>query len=301
MSAGRVSMLWMLAFVVLWTVVEQLASGVLNAYSPYQVVWTRYAVHIALMLALWGWREPATLWRTRRPAYQIIRSLLMLGMPASWVVSMQHGVDPQTLMAVFWLSPLLILALAHVALGERAPWPVWLAGALVCVGANLLFLHRPVPPLASLLFPLGMALSFSLYVVMTRSLRSETLRANLFYTALGVLLALTPALPGLWRSPSPHDLAVMVGVGVLGFGALYALDRMAAAAPVSLAAPVTSLQLVCMLGVAWISGHTHEGWRAGAGVLIIGLVTVGLWARERALPVRSASWRAAGMGRSTAT
>lgn len=296
MSPGRVSMLWMAAFVALWTVVEQLASGVLNLYSPYQVVWTRYAVHIALMLVVWGWREPGTLWHTRRPVYQIVRSLLMLGMPASWVVAMQHGVDPETLMAVFWLSPLLILALAHVLLGERAPWPVWLAGGLVCFGADVLFLHRPTAALSALLFPLGMALSFSLYVVMTRSLRSEPMRANLFYTAFGVMLALSPAMPGLWVTPAPHDLAVMAGVGVLGFGALYALDRMAAAAPVSLAAPAACLQLVFMLSAAWVTGHAHEGWRTGTGILIIVAVAAYLWVRERALPVRCAAGRAADIG-----
>ena len=298
MSAGRISLLWMAAFVALWTVVELLASGVLSVYSPYQVVWTRYAVHLGLMLAVWGWREPATLWRTRRPLYQVARSLLMLGMPASWVVAMQHGVDPEALMAVFWLSPLLILALAHVLLGERAPWPIWVAGALVCLAADLLFLRRSMPALSTLMLPLGMALSFSLYVVMTRSLRSEPMRANLFYTALGVMLALAPAIPGLWITPVPHDLAVMVGVGVLGFGALYALDRMAAAAPVSLAAPAACLQLVFTVGAAGAAGHTHGGWRTATGVLIIVGVALYLWLRERVLPVRCAGDLGAGIGRS---
>jgi len=300
MSAARRGMLWMAAFVALWTLVEHIAGGVLNRYSPYQVVWTRYAVHLALMLAVWGWREPATLWRTRRPVYQVVRSLLMLGMPASWVAAMQHGVDPEALMAVFWLSPLLILAFAHVLLGERAPWPVWACGALVCVGADLLFLHRPVPPLSVLVLPLGMALTFSLYVVMTRSLRSEPMRANLFYTALGVMLALSPAMPGLWVAPAPHDLAMMVAVGVLGFGALYALDRMAAAAPVSLSAPAACLQLVFMVGAAWMAGHTHWGWRTGVGVLIIVAVALYLWLNEQVLPIRSNAGRDADIGRSAA-
>ena len=49
------------------------------------------------------------------------------------------------------------------------------------------------PPL--LVIAVAMALSFSAYVAMTRSLSSEHVLANLFYTALGVFLALTPLMP----------------------------------------------------------------------------------------------------------
>jgi drug/metabolite transporter (DMT)-like permease len=289
MTPGRLSLLWMGAFVALWAVVEVLAGEILRLYSPYQVVWTRYAVHLALMLAWWGLRDSASLWRTRRPLFQMARSLLMLGMPASWVIAMQHGVHPETLMSIFWLSPLLILVLAHVLLGERAPWKIWAAGAVACLGANLLFIHGPLPPLRLLAFPVGMALTFSLYVVMTRSLRSEPMRANLFYTAFGVLAALSPAIPPLWIPPTAPHLAVMIGVGVLGFGALLALDRMAAAAPVSLAAPAASLQLVFMAGAGWIAGHADAGWRAWAGTLIIVGVALYLWGREPILHMRGAA------------
>ncbi|MGQ3076253.1 MAG: hypothetical protein ACT7A5_34725, partial [Ferrovibrionaceae bacterium] len=64
MTANRRAILLMLAFVLLWAGIEAMAANVLRHYSPYQVVWTRYAVHLALMLALWGWREPASLWQT---------------------------------------------------------------------------------------------------------------------------------------------------------------------------------------------------------------------------------------------
>ena len=86
MSPRRRAMLLMLGFVTLWALIEAMAAHVLRRYSPYQVVWTRYAVHLLLMLLVWGWRQPATLWRTGRPVFQLARSLLMLGMPASWII-----------------------------------------------------------------------------------------------------------------------------------------------------------------------------------------------------------------------
>lgn len=286
MSGGRRSMLLMAGFVFLWTVVELIAGSLLVKYSPYQVVWMRYGIHLVAMLLVFGWTQPASLWRTARPARQWLRSLLMLVMPASWIIGTQRGVHPDTLMAVFWTSPLLILALAHLLLGERAPWQVWLAAALSCAGANLLFVRGPLPMSINLLFPLGMALSFSLYVVMTRTLRHEPLRVNLFYTAVGVFVALTPVMPGLWRTPSALDFLAMLGVGLIGWVTLYALDRMAAAAEVSQSAPVLSLQLVFLLSASWLAGHPVSGWRAVVGPAMILAVVMVFWLGERNWRVR---------------
>jgi drug/metabolite transporter (DMT)-like permease len=286
MSPGRRAMLLMAAFVALWAVVEALAARLLRLYSPYQVVWTRYAVHLAFMGVVWGWREPGSLWRTHRPVYQVARSLLMLGMPASWVIGTQRGVDPATLMSIFWLSPLLILSLATVLLGERARWRVWLATAIGCAGACIAFRPGPLPPGWLLIYPLGMAVTFSLYVVMTRSLRSETTRANLFYTALGVAVSLSPVMPRLWITPPVPDLLVLVGVGIFGFATLFALDRAAAVAPVSVSAPFASLQVAFTFIFAWGLGHGQPGRRTAAGLLLVVGAALYAWVREPGLVVQ---------------
>jgi drug/metabolite transporter (DMT)-like permease len=275
-------MLLMVAFAALWALVEAIAAYVLRRYSPYQVVWTRYAVHVALMLALWGWREPASLWRTPRPVFQLARSMLMLGMPASWVIGQQMGLDSATLMAVFWVSPLLIIALAAAFGGERVPAGVWIAGIVGYAGA--LLLHPPAgwPPWPLLGFAVAMALCFSAYVVMTRSLRSEPTRVNLFYTAFGVLVALTPAMPVVWTMPNAVDLMVMVAIGVLGYFCLYFLDRMAHAAPVSIPASFAYVQLAIFLGMGTVTGGFggHSPRREIAGLVLVGAACLYLWARE---------------------
>ena len=287
MSPGRRSMLLMMAFVVVWTVVELIAAGVLARFSPYQVVWTRYVVHLLVMVLIFGWHKPQRLWRTGRPTYQFARSMMMVGMPASWIVATQAGVDSATIMTIFWISPLLILALARVLLGEVAHPLIWILSLVGWGSAYLVFgggrlAYAP----ALLLLPLGMALSFSLYVVMTRSLRSETTVANLFYSALGVALVLTPFMPGVWIIPTAQDLLIMVAVGVLGLLTLLALDRMAAAAPVSRAAPLVYLQIP--IAVACHAGLSHQfpGRRIGLGVSLILVCALFVWLRESRLTVQ---------------
>ncbi|MBL8341596.1 MAG: DMT family transporter [Rubrivivax sp.] len=257
MNDPRRAMWMMVLFTVLWTAVEATAATLLARYSAYQVVWTRYAVHVALLAALFAWREPSALWRTGRTGTQIGRSLLMLVMPASWAIATQWGVPAGTTMAVFWLAPMMVLAWAALVLGERAPLWTWGLCALASLGGVVLF--RPSSPgggpadWALLAAPLAMAASFSLYLVVTRTLRTERLRTNLFHTAFWVLVALTPVMPSVWITPTPTDLARMLLVGALGLLALWSADRLAAAAAVSVSAPLCYLQLtttiVLMVGL----------------------------------------------------
>jgi drug/metabolite transporter (DMT)-like permease len=275
----------MATFVAAWAAVEALAARVLREYSPYQVVFTRYVVHLALLLAVFGWRDPGALWRTRRPVYQLARSLLMLAMPASWIVATQVGIAPGTIASIFWLSPLLILGFARLVLDERPAPALWIATGVACAGAVVASRPGPPPEAARLLLPAAMAASFSLYVAMTRSLRSETTRANLFYTALGVTLALAAVMPRLWITPSPRDLLVMTGVGALGLVALWALDRMAAAAPVSKSAPLACLQLGFAFAIEVALRRARPDVPLAVALSAVALAALYAWVREPALTV----------------
>jgi hypothetical protein len=123
-------------------------------------------------------------------------------------------------------------------------------------------------------------------VVMTRSLRTETTRANLFYSAGGVALFLTPFMPGVWVTPSGADLLVMAAVGVAGFLSLLALDRMAAAAPVSGSAPLLYLQVAVTIAFLVAAGAGGISGRIAMGLLLIALIAGYAWSRERLLVVR---------------
>jgi drug/metabolite transporter (DMT)-like permease len=262
--------------------VEATATQLRHSYSPYQVVFTRYVVHLLAMVALWGWREPASLVRTRRPVYQLARSLLMVCMPVSWIVAAQRGLEPGSILVVFWIAPLLLLAFARVVLGERPSSPTWLLTAVASAGAALAFAPPQAPSARLLVFPAAMAISFSLYVAMTRSLRTETTRANLFYTALGVALTLAPAMPHVWIRPTARDLAVMIAIGLVGLVCLWALDRLAATAPVARAAPLVSLQVAFALALEWAGGRVLPTARTAISLSLIAAVTLCAWVREPA-------------------
>ena len=66
-----------------WAFVENFGSA--SGVSAYQVVWTRYGVHLALMALVFGPRHGTALVRTAEPAREMICSLLMLGMPLFFI------------------------------------------------------------------------------------------------------------------------------------------------------------------------------------------------------------------------
>jgi drug/metabolite transporter (DMT)-like permease len=267
-SATHRSMALMLGFVLLWTVVEGVAADLLARYSPFQVVWMRYLVHLVCMIILFGLRSPRRLVETRRPVYQLARSLMMLIMPASWIIGLQAGVGG-AVFAAFWSAPLLVLAFSALILREAAHSLAWLAAAVGGIAAALIFAGGPLPSGAEWLAVAGMASSFSLYVVMTRSLRSEPLAANLFYTALGVFVALTPVMPAIWQTPAIADLPAFAAVGGFGLVTLWMLDRAAAAAPLGPATPLMLAQVPFSLTLGWIAGHGHPDAFGLACLLVV--------------------------------
>jgi drug/metabolite transporter (DMT)-like permease len=287
MNSGSHQMKLMVAFVALWAAEEALIGLLLGRYGLIQIVWLRFALHLVLLWAICGGTKGGALWRTQRPGFQLLRASMMVGMPACWALGARHGLSPATLMSVFWLAPLLILGLAGLFLKERVPAKVWLAVVAACVGVFALTGPHAMPRAILLVYPLGMAMCFSVYVVMTRSLRNEPTRTNLFYTGLGVCLLLAPLVPSGWVTPSVPDLLTLTGVALLGLGGLWALERLTAAAPVSAAAPLVYLQIPFAIGIAWGLGHYDPTLRTMGGLLVIGAVVLHAWLLEarRAAPL----------------
>jgi drug/metabolite transporter (DMT)-like permease len=289
---GRSAMLLLALFALAWAFVEGVFGARLQLhYSLMQVVWCRYAVHLACLLLVVGWRSPtraSRLWRTRRVGFQLSRSVLMLVMPASFALSLAAGDRAGTVWALFWMAPLMIIGLARFALGERVPRWVW---AVAAIGSGVAaVLAEPSLPqsLAGAVLPFVMALSFSVYVVMTRSLRDEPVQANLFFTALGVFALLTPLMPFVWVMPNLHDAALLAGIGAVGLLALWALDRACERAPVAQVAPTLHVHLLCMALVEWGAAGEAFSHRDLLGAVWIGLALLALWlwqpSAERTVP-----------------
>lgn len=258
----------------LWVIVEATGSQISRGYSPYQIVWTRYATHILLLALLLGPRRLHRMARTELLGAQVARGLLMVGMPASFITAL-HFASARDVWAMFWVAPLMVVGLSIPVLGEKPGLQRWLATVLGLAGALLIV--RPSTDLLDRwgLLPLGMAACFALYVVLTRSLRGETVESRLFYTALVPFLCLSPVMLFLGRLPTPRALLFMLLVGAVGLVTLWAIDKALDLAPASFLAPFVFTQLLWAVGLEGPAGATL-GRRAAAGALVV--LASGAWA-----------------------
>jgi drug/metabolite transporter (DMT)-like permease len=279
-GAKRISLAAMACAMLVWAMLEHVGGSAVSTIPPLELVWFRYLVHLAFMLLVVAPWTRRNLIRTRFPAVQIGRSLLMLGMPLCWILAAQR-MAPSSLMSILWAAMLLATALAAVVLREK-PSPmaqVLLLGGFVGV---LLVLHPVIPTgRGGPLFAAGMSTCFALYVVGTRWLRQEPTQVNLFHSALSVFVVLSAVVPFIWQRPPLSAALPIVAVGLLGYVSLLLLDRALHFGTVAEAAPAAFLQPAIEAAAL--------GWPFGRSVAL-GLAIIAVAALVSALaPARAAS------------
>ena len=259
------------AYALLWAVVEVLAFS--TRVGIEQLVWTRYGVHLLFMAAVLGPRRGASLVRTQRPALQVLRSLTMLAMPASYLLASSY-LPARDILAAFWAAPLLLLALTR----DHQPHWRW-AWALAAFAATVVLLRPGVAAItAPVVLSLAMAVSFALYVRLTDDLSGDSTAANLFHSGLWVFIALTPRMPYVWQSPEPAGWLLLGAVGLLGLLSLFLIDVAVRWGGTAVFVPVVYLQPVFHLLIT--SGGRDIGRRALAAMALVAVAAAVAAARE---------------------
>ncbi|MEW6704983.1 MAG: hypothetical protein AB1430_09045 [Pseudomonadota bacterium] len=268
----------MLVFAALWAGEEALLGRLQGKVHVVQVVWMRFAIHLAVVWTLLAWRGQSLRWRPAALRRQALRAVALAAMPACWLLGLRSGADAVSMLTVFWLAPLLILLVGPRLFGPAARLPAIGATAVGALGAWWL-LGRDFPHAGEILPPLGMALAFSAYVLLTVALRGESALANLFWLGLGVCVLLAPVLPVVWVMPGLRDLLVIAAVALVGLLGLWALERAVAAGPLWPALPMVFMQLPCAMLLA-LPHALHHPVDVTLGSLVIAVAAVAAWRLE---------------------
>jgi drug/metabolite transporter (DMT)-like permease len=177
----------------------------------------------------------------------------MLGMPTCFMAAARAS-SAENAWAVFWVSPLWSLVLGGLLVSEWATPRTWALSLVALAGSVLVFAERPVPGVAAVLWALGMAFCFALYLVLARLMRHETTESKLFYVALGVFLSLTPAMRGLFVPPDLRAASGMAAIGLVGLGSLFLIDRALEGGSISSLAPFAFAVVPCLVGFEALLG-----------------------------------------------
>ncbi|RVU37874.1 DMT family transporter [Hwanghaeella grinnelliae] len=241
-----------------------------------QVIWARYASHLALMLGFMLIfvlpRDGGSAFRSARPLAQVGRSMLLL-IDTVLYFSALTFLSLVEVTAIMFIAPILVVLLARPLLGESLTARRLIA---VAVGfSGVLIIVRPGFDGVSwpALLVIGAAVCVALFNLATRHMRSvDPSRVTMLYTALVGTVAASIWVPLEWVPPSLDQWGLMIAIGLLGGTAHGLLIVAHQDAPASTVAPFMYIQILWALGLGWmVFGDWPDIATAiGAAVIIAG-------------------------------
>ncbi|WP_350023687.1 DMT family transporter [Pseudomonas protegens] len=259
-------------------------SKYLSAFYPIvMVVWARYVVHTLLMLVVFVPRSGfSAVVRTKRPGLQLLRALCLIGTSLLFTTGLRY-IPLAEATAVNFLAPLLVTALSVPFLGERVSRAQWLAVLAGFVG--VLIVVRPGGALftPAILLPLGSALCFGFYQLLTRKLSGvDSPTTSNFLTGILNSLIMSALLPFFWSTPTLVHGLFMIGLGTCGMlGHMLLTQAFRHAAPAMLAPFSYGQILFAGLYGYLIFDHTPDQY-ALVGIAVICLSGLAVaWAQRK--------------------
>ena len=301
-SVLRADILWgaglMVIFSLLAPVQDTLVKLATDHVSSGVIAFSRFFIQALILVPLvalrWG---PSRLWPQRAPHLHALRGVLMATLTVMFTIALESMYVADAI-AIFFVEPMIVTLLGGLILREQVGWRRYLACAVGFVGA-LLVIQPSFEELGWVAFlPLGVALLFSIYLILTRQLaQHEEPVAMQAYTGvtglvfLGAILAVLDPMGSetfALTPPSPYALMLLGGMGLIATFNHLLLVQAFRRAPASVLAPIQYLEIVTGVLLGWMIWAYVPNALKWAGIAII--VASGLYIvwresrRSRAAP-----------------
>jgi len=258
---------------------DTLAKLLAQSMAPLQVTLARFVVQALLALIAAAALGRLAELHPPRLGLHLARGLCLAVSTLLFFTAIAVMPIPDTL-AIFFVEPMILTALSTVVLGEKVGWRRWSAVLLGFVGA--LVIIRPSFAVFGLyaVLPLGTALFFALYLLLTRRLSLHgTMLAAQFVTglagagALGLALLATSSLGvgGAGASlPQGVEWPMLFGIGAISFVAHGLVVMAFQRAPANVLAPFNYLEIVSATVLAWLvfGSFPHATTWLGIGLIV---------------------------------
>ncbi|MDE0943490.1 MAG: DMT family transporter [Alphaproteobacteria bacterium] len=240
-----------------------------------QILLSRGLTALILITLILFWRRETHLFRIKYPKVQLTRAALMIASTYLFVNGLRYLPLAENI-AIAFVGPIFVTALAPVLLKEQVGWRRWMAVLVGFVG--VLVMLRPGNDWDSgglnwaALLPAGAALCGAFRDILTRRIsHGEASSTTLFYSTLGVALAGAATAPFGWVTPGLGDMALFALAGILLCTAHYLHIETFRFAEAALVAPFKYSSLLWAMVVGFlIWGDIPDGWTLAGTVLLIG-------------------------------
>jgi drug/metabolite transporter (DMT)-like permease len=263
--------LWMGGAVLSFSTMAIAARELLAHMGPFQILFVRSAVMLAIVLVIVAQASDAVT-ATRRLPLHVFRNVIHFGGQYCWVFAI--GALPlATVFAIEFTMPVWTAVLAFIFLGERLTRPrvvmlvLGVAGVLIILRPGFGFFHLGA------LVALAAAFLYAGNMIATKKLSgTDSPLAVLFWmSVVQTPLSLVAAIPG-WVSPPISHLPWMILIGVGSYTAHYSMTRAFKLADATVAVPIdfVRLPLIAVVGALFYNEPFDFMIIVGAAVIFIG-------------------------------
>ncbi len=277
--------LLMIGAMLLFSITDVSAKMLTQRIGVGTTLWARYAGQ-TLVVCLILLPRLGTMLRTRYPRLQLMRSVCLFGATFCFFNGLSRiGLAENT--AIMDLNPVLITLGGALFLGERIGLRRALGIGAALTGA--LIIIRPGTAVFSpaAVFPLGAALFFSAYALLTRFVgRDENAWTSLLYTAAFGAVVMTAALPFVGQMPTdPLGFLLVGGIGLVAASGQLLLIRALQISEAGVVAPFTycGLLFATLWGALLFAEFPDAATLLGATIIVASGLYV--WYRESRAPV----------------
>jgi drug/metabolite transporter (DMT)-like permease len=281
--------LLMVAAIGFFVTMDTIAKYLAQWYPVPGLIWARYLINLAMLLAWFAARGELRRIRTARPGIQVARGFL-LASATFFYFSALRVMPIADAAGISFVLPLFVAVLAVPMLGERLDLPRAIAILVGMVGA--LMIVRPGSTVFTLysLLPVAMAVCNALYQILTRKVAGmEHPLTSLVWGAIVGAVLFSAVAPFDWETPKTAFHWALLGViGLLASIGHYLLIRAYDYANATLLAPYTYTAMVWAIALGFaVFGQLPDAWSVG-GMAVIVAAGLFLAGRQR-LTVRRAT------------
>lgn len=258
-----------LAAGIIFCVADVIAKQLAGELAIVQITWSRYIV-FALMAWALTVRMNGSSFFVHRPWLQLARGVCLVGSSLLFVLGIRDvGLAEAT--TIGFVGPILTTILSIPLLGEKVSPRRWLALAGGMVGVLIALRPGSGAFQPEALYRVGSALFWSMGQILTRRMTAtERAETTMFWSAISGLVMLSAIIPFHFVAPTPTQIWLSLGQGVLSSLGQWLVILSLRFTPVSTLAPFSYTQLVwtTIAGYLVFSDLPDKWTWLGAGVII---------------------------------
>ncbi len=265
----------------LFATMDAIAKYLTESLDVPQILAVRFWIFFAFALVLAGRRGLRRTGRSARPWLQVVRALVLVAEMSAFIFAFSR-MPLADVHAIAAVSPLLVMALAALFLGERIGPRRWAA-----VGVGFLGVLIIIRPGAGVFDPVSLvalaaAAGWAVYQALLRAVaRFDPPETTTLVTAAVGLVCFSAAAPFVWRAPTPEAWLWLCAIGALGAVGHSILPAAFRLAPASALQPFAFTMPVWAAVMGWaVFGDLPDRWTMLGGGVVIASGLYALW-RER--------------------